>query len=379
MNDYYDYYSYSSPPAYNPVFTIISLVLCVFVLVCMWIIFRKAGKPGWAAIVPFYNLYVLFEITWGSGMRFLLLLIPIYNIILSIQTQVRLAKAFGKSGGFAAGLIFLPYIFIPLLAFGGTAYQGVPSRQPISPLVRTPPIPTTRTSSPASAISSPASPRVRTPSRSRLPTHRRSRLPTPRRSRLPTLRRSRPLPPPPFARPAAPKAPARSSARTAAHPCADHFPDRPCGRKINRYVNKERNSTMKKSITLVLAALMMLSLAACGGGSKDKGGALPGIDMKSTDTQTVTSDRATLEVLNETFFTYLGGLNYFTDSDPQAKLTYADLKEHIGVDCSEYQYQEEYQRGVYTWYAVEDEACCLSLFFGDNGKLMAAGAYNLSL
>ena len=66
---------------------------------------------------------------------------------------------------------------------------------------------------------------------------------------------------------------------------------------------------MKKSITLVLAALMMLSLTACGGGSKDKGGALPGIDMKSTDTQTVTSDRATLEVLNETFFTYLGGLN----------------------------------------------------------------------
>lgn len=126
MNDYYDYYSYSSPPAYNPVFTIISLVLCVFVLVCMWIIFRKAGKPGWAAIVPFYNLYVLFEITWGSGMRFLLLLIPIYNIILGIQTQVRLAKAFGKSGGFAAGLVFLPYIFIPLLAFGKETYQGVP-------------------------------------------------------------------------------------------------------------------------------------------------------------------------------------------------------------------------------------------------------------
>ena len=124
--DYYDYYSYSSPPAYNPVFTIISLVLCVFVLVCMWIVFRKAGKPGWAAIVPFYNLYVLFDITWGSGMRFLLLLIPIYNIILGIQTQVRLARAFGKSGGFAAGLVFLPYIFIPLLAFGKETYQGVP-------------------------------------------------------------------------------------------------------------------------------------------------------------------------------------------------------------------------------------------------------------
>lgn len=138
---------------------------------------------------------------------------------------------------------------------------------------------------------------------------------------------------------------------------------------------------MKKSIALVLAMLMTLSLTACGGGggSSDKGGALPGIDMKSTDTQTVTSDRATLEVLNETFFTYLGGLNYFTESDAQSKLTYADLKEHIGVDCSEYRYEEEYQRGVYTWYAAEDDACCLSLFFGDDGKLIAAGAYNLSL
>ena len=49
---------------------------------------------------------------------------------------------------------------------------------------------------------------------------------------------------------------------------------------------------MKKSIALILAVLMTLSLAACGGGggSSDKGGALPGIDMKSTDIQAVTSD-----------------------------------------------------------------------------------------
>ena len=125
-SDYYDYYDYSSTPTFNPLPTIISLVLCVFVLVCMWIIFRKAGKPGWAAIVPFYNLYVLFDITLGSGMRFLLMLIPLYNIILGIQTQIRLAKAFGKGGGFAAGLIFLPYVFMPLLAFGKGTYQGVP-------------------------------------------------------------------------------------------------------------------------------------------------------------------------------------------------------------------------------------------------------------
>ena len=136
---------------------------------------------------------------------------------------------------------------------------------------------------------------------------------------------------------------------------------------------------MKKMIALLLTALMGLALTACGGdgGSKDTG--LPGVDMKSTEVQAVTSDRAELAVLNETFATYLGGLNYFTEGDAQSKLTYAELKEHIGVDCSEYQYDEEYQRGVYTWYANEDDACCLSLFFGDNGKLIAAGAYNLSL
>ena len=57
---------------------------------------------------------------------------------------------------------------------------------------------------------------------------------------------------------------------------------------------------------------------------------------------------------------------------------YFGYKEHIGVDCSAYCYDEAYQRGIYTWYADEDDACSLSLFFGDNGKLIAAGAYNLS-
>ena len=98
---------------------------------------------------------------------------------------------------------------------------------------------------------------------------------------------------------------------------------------------------MKKMLSLVLTLLMVFSLAACGGGDGGSGGGkkdsgLPGIDMKSTEVQTVSADRATLDVLNETFFTYLGGLNYFTIDEPQSKMTYADLKAHIGVDCSEY-------------------------------------------
>lgn len=87
---------------------------------------------------------------------------------------------------------------------------------------------------------------------------------------------------------------------------------------------------MKKMIALLLTALMGLSLTACGGdgGSKDTG--LPGVDMKSTEVQAVTSDRAELAVLNETFATYLGGLNYFTIDEPQSKMTYADLR-HTSV------------------------------------------------
>ena len=71
---------------------------------------------------------MMYEITWGNGWRFLMLLIPFYNIVLGIQTQVKLAKAFGKSGGFAVGLIFLTYVFYPILAFDGSVYQGVPGK-----------------------------------------------------------------------------------------------------------------------------------------------------------------------------------------------------------------------------------------------------------
>ena len=194
MYDYSDYYDYSSTPTFNPLPTIISLVLCVFVLVCMWIIFRKAGKPGWAAIVPFYNLYVLFDITWGSGMRFLLMLIPLYNIILGIQTQIRLAKAFGKSGGFAAGLIFLPYVFIPS--------RGISS--PSSPSMPLPPSSRSmlRRSSPSS---------IQRPS---------SHSSLPLSSLSPSSRRRRPALPL-FAPAAERRATVRNSARTAVRLCAD--------------------------------------------------------------------------------------------------------------------------------------------------------------
>ena len=120
-NFYADYYAQPRPGM-----TILSLALAVLGIVAMWKIFEKAGKPGWAAIIPFYNIYVLFEITWGNGWKFLFLLIPIANIVFAIITMVKLAKAFGKGGGFAVGLIFLSIIFYCILAFDQSQYLGVP-------------------------------------------------------------------------------------------------------------------------------------------------------------------------------------------------------------------------------------------------------------
>lgn len=102
----------------------VAFLAAVLVIVACWMIYKKAGEPGWASIVPFYNNYVLFKITWGDGWKFLLLLIPIVNAVVSIITQIKLARAFGKGGGFAIGLIFLPFIFIPVLALDDSEYIG---------------------------------------------------------------------------------------------------------------------------------------------------------------------------------------------------------------------------------------------------------------
>ena len=74
-------------------------VLTALSIVAMWILYTKAHEEGWAAIVPFYNVFVLFKITWGNGWLFLLLLIPFVDIVIYIITMVKLAHVFGKDGG----------------------------------------------------------------------------------------------------------------------------------------------------------------------------------------------------------------------------------------------------------------------------------------
>ena len=116
-------YSYSSQrQAPGPLFWICDIAVTVLIVVAMWKIFSKAGQPGWAAIIPIYNLFVWCKIVGRPAWWILLLLIcfPIFYIILCID----LAKSFGKGVGFALGLIFLSVIFFPILGFGSATYQG---------------------------------------------------------------------------------------------------------------------------------------------------------------------------------------------------------------------------------------------------------------
>ncbi len=116
----------------SAVFLVIALIVAVFYIAAMWRIFTKAGRPGWAAIIPIYSSIVLLQISGHSGWWFLLELIPFVNIVIAIVVTFDLAKAFGRGMGFGLGLLFLSAIFYPILAFSGIEYvgtrQAVPAR-----------------------------------------------------------------------------------------------------------------------------------------------------------------------------------------------------------------------------------------------------------
>jgi hypothetical protein len=98
------------------------LTFAVIMIVSQWVIFTKAGEPGWAAIVPFYNVYVLCRIAGKPGWWLILFLIPIVSLIISLLVCLGLAENFGKGPGFGIGLWLLGFIFFPMLAFGSAEY-----------------------------------------------------------------------------------------------------------------------------------------------------------------------------------------------------------------------------------------------------------------
>jgi uncharacterized membrane protein YoaK (UPF0700 family) len=105
-------------------FALIPLALGVLAIAAFWKVFTKAWQPGWAAIIPIYNIIVWLRIAGRPGWWIILLLIPIVNFVLAIVVSIDFARKFGKGAVFGLGLVFVGFIFYPILAWGSAQYSG---------------------------------------------------------------------------------------------------------------------------------------------------------------------------------------------------------------------------------------------------------------
>jgi len=108
-------------------FLIIYLAIIVLLFASLWIVYAKAGQPGWSALIPIYNIWVLLKIVGRPGWWLILYIVPIVNIVIAFIVGIDLAHSFGKSTGFGVGLVLLWFIFYPILAWGDATYQGSPA------------------------------------------------------------------------------------------------------------------------------------------------------------------------------------------------------------------------------------------------------------
>lgn len=129
------------------VYSAISFIIWLIELIGYWKVYRKAGEHGWASLIPFYSTFVLYRITWKNGWLFLIpvilgviipfaafsmnaisglviILCAIGSFVMKCMTSNKLAKAFGYGTGFTLGLIFLSFIFVPVLGFGKTRFSA---------------------------------------------------------------------------------------------------------------------------------------------------------------------------------------------------------------------------------------------------------------
>lgn len=103
---------------------LVELALIVLIIAGLWKTFAKAGQPGWAAIIPIYNVYILLKIAARPWWWLLLFLVPLVNIVIAVVVAIDVAKAFGKGAGFGIGLALLGFIFYPILGFGAATYTA---------------------------------------------------------------------------------------------------------------------------------------------------------------------------------------------------------------------------------------------------------------
>ncbi len=105
--------------------SLIYLALVVFLIVGLWKMFEKAGEAGWKSLIPFYNTYIMFRIAGRNGWGFLLLIIPLVNIVVQFMVAMDLGKHYGKSAAWGFFLLGLfPFIGYLILGYGDAEYVG---------------------------------------------------------------------------------------------------------------------------------------------------------------------------------------------------------------------------------------------------------------
>ena len=110
---------------------IVWLAIMVFMIVSWWIVFKKAGQPGWAILIPIFNFLVILRVAekpWWWVFAILLAIIPIAGPILFLVVWIlicnAISKNFGQGAGFTVGLVLLSVVFVPILAFGDYKWKG---------------------------------------------------------------------------------------------------------------------------------------------------------------------------------------------------------------------------------------------------------------
>jgi len=105
------------------VFLVVWLAFVLAIVAGIWKVFVKAGEPGWAALVPIYNLVVLVKVSGKPMWWLVLFLIPLANFVALIMIAIAVAERFGKGAGYGLGLALLPFIFYPMLGFSDAQYR----------------------------------------------------------------------------------------------------------------------------------------------------------------------------------------------------------------------------------------------------------------
>jgi len=100
--------------------TVAGILTTIGIALC----FNKARLPAWAAVIPIYNVIVLLKLAGKSPWSILLFLVPLLNIYILIMMYWGIARRFGKGIIFMLGLIFMPFIFFPVLGLSDAAYRG---------------------------------------------------------------------------------------------------------------------------------------------------------------------------------------------------------------------------------------------------------------